>query len=98
MSSESILTHLLSFTSAGGATNSHSGNRAFRKLVKEYQSRYLKAKKKDKPSVAAIVVKKIREKGGRFLRKYEASSNGVVWVEIGDARALEKACQALRGK
>lgn len=48
--------------------------------------------------MAAIVVQKIRQKGGRFLRKYEVSSKGVVWAEIGDTRALEKACQALRGK
>lgn len=33
----------------GGATNSHSGNRAFRSLVKRYQDRYLRAKKRDKP-------------------------------------------------
>lgn len=38
----------------GGATNSHSGNRAFRSLVKDYQDQYLKAKKRDKPAVASI--------------------------------------------
>ena len=38
----------------GGATNSHSGNRAFRSLVKRYQDQYLKAKKRDKPTVASI--------------------------------------------
>ena len=53
----------------GGATNSHSGNKAFRKLVKDYQELYLKAKKRDKPGVAAMLVDKIRENGGRFLRR-----------------------------
>ena len=53
----------------GGATNSHSGNKAFRKLVKEYQELYMKAKKRDKPGVAAMLVEKIRENGGRFLRR-----------------------------
>eukprot|EP00934_Nitzschia_sp_Nitz4_P003424 Nitzschia sp. Nitz4//scaffold22_size323478//317811//319128//NITZ4_000598-RA/size323478-snap-gene-0.575-mRNA-1//-1//CDS//3329543210//3414//frame0 len=81
----------------GGATNSHSGNRAFRQLVKEYQSEYLAAKKRDKPSVAAIIVDKIREKGGRFLKKYSTSPDGqVLWMEIGDDRAKEKTAQALR--
>jgi hypothetical protein len=81
----------------GGATNSHSGNRAFRTLVKKYQTQYLKAKKRDKPAVAAVVVEKIRATGGRFLRRHHVTSNGVVWVEIGDEKAREKTCQALRG-
>lgn len=81
----------------GGATNSHSGNRAFRSLVKMYQERYLKAKKRDKPSVAAIVVERIREKGGRFLKRVSTTPDGkVIWMDIGDTRAKEKACQALR--
>lgn len=79
----------------GGATNSHSGNRLFRSLVQQYKSDYLKAKKRDKPQVAAIVVDKIRERGGRFLRRYK-TDEGMVWIEIGDARAKEKTCQALR--
>jgi hypothetical protein len=81
----------------GGATNSHSGNRAFRSFVKEYQAQYLKAKKRDKPSVASTIVEKIREKGGRFLRRIENAPQGqVLWVDIGDDRAREKTCQALR--
>jgi hypothetical protein len=79
----------------GGATNSHIGNRLFRSFVKQYKSDYLKAKKRDKPQVAAIVVDKIRERGGRFLRRYK-SDEGMVWIEIGDGRAREKTCQALR--
>ena len=65
----------------GGATNSHSGNRAFRSMVKEYQEQYAKAKKKDKPSVAAMLVDKIRESGGRFLRRIETTTpdGQVLW-------------------
>jgi hypothetical protein len=81
----------------GGATNSHSGNRAFRSLVKKYQAKYLKAKKRDKPAVASIIVEEIREKQGRFLRRADTSPQGEVrWVDIGDERAREKTCQALR--
>jgi hypothetical protein len=81
----------------GGATNSHSGNRGFRSLVKRYQGQYLKAKKRDKPAVASIIVDKIREKSGRFLRRIDTTPQGqVLWVDIGDDRAREKTCQALR--
>ena len=89
----------------GGATNSYPGNRAFRVLVKQYQQKYLTAKKRDKPSVASEIVQVIRQRGGRFVRRcqepYPRSSgnNGllpVVWMDIGDDRAREKTCQALR--
>ena len=81
----------------GGATNSHSGNRAFRLLVKEHKEQYLRAKKRDKPTVASIIVELIRKKGGRFLRRYDTDHTGQVrWVDIGDDRAREKTCQALR--
>lgn len=81
----------------GGATNSHSGNRVFRTLVKEYQGQYLQAKKRDKPAVASIIVELIRKKGGRFLRRSDTSAQGhVLWIDSGDERAREKCCQALR--
>lgn len=72
----------------GGATNSHSGNKAFRGLVKSYQDEYLRAKKRDKPAVASKVVDLIRQKGGRFLKKHGADFDGrVLWTEIGDMSA-----------
>ena len=75
----------------------HSGNRFFRLEVKRHQDRYLRAKKRDKPSVAALIVKVIRDRGGRFLRRCDTSADGnVLWVDIGDDRAREKTCQALR--
>lgn len=98
----------------GGATNSYRGNRAFRVLVKEYQEQYLKAKKRDKPAVASLIVETIRKRGGRFLRRDTSqfrrrpsrtpdgfdggggSGSMIQWVDIGDERAREKTCQALR--
>lgn len=57
----------------------------------------MKAAKKDKPAVAAIIVRRIREKDGRFLKRVDLSPNGqVLWVDIGDEKAKEKTCQALR--
>lgn len=68
----------------------NSGNRAFRSLVKDHQQKYLNAKKRDKPSVASKIVSLIREKGGRFLRRYDTDHTGQVrWVDIGDDRARE---------
>lgn len=93
----------------GGATNSYRGNRAFRILVKEYQDQYLKAKKRDKPAVASLIVEMIRKRGGRFLRRDTSQfrrrpnrndgfdgGSMIQWVDIGDDRAREKTCQALR--
>lgn len=79
----------------GGATNSHCGNRSYRKLVKKFKDKYLKAKKKEKPSVAAEVVEIIRnlDPPGRFLKKDKETG---WYLDIGDARAKEKTSQALR--
>lgn len=89
----------------GGATNSHSGNAEFRAIVEQHKVKYLNAKKANKPAVAATIVDLIRKKGGRFLRKYtmhnshdpmlDANGN-VLWYDIGDEKAREKTCQALR--
>jgi hypothetical protein len=65
--------------------------------VKQFQEQYLRAKKADKPSVASKVVDLVRERGGRFLRRCDALEKGnVLWVDVGDDRAREKTCQALR--
>lgn len=46
---------------------------------------------------ALSVVEKIRSKGGRFLRRFDQTARGeIVWTDIGDDRAREKTCQALR--
>jgi hypothetical protein len=87
----------LTYGMHSGATNSHSGNRAFRTLIKKYKDHYLRAKKKDKPAVAAKIVQRIREKNGRFLKRVDKVGSGqVLWVDIGDEKAKEKTCQALR--
>ena len=45
---------------------------------------------------AAEVVHAIREKGGRFLQKAPQVRGRVLYYEIGDQKANEKCCQALR--
>jgi len=68
--------------------------------VKKYQEEYLRAKKRDKPAVASIIVELIRKKGGRFLRRCDDEKHAprttggpVLYFDIGDERAREKTCQ-----
>ena len=79
----------------GGLTNTHNGNRSFRAVVKEYQEKYVTAKKKEKPQVAELIVKKIRAMvpSGRFIKKDKSTGR---WYDVGDEKAVEKTCQALR--
>jgi len=84
----------------GAPTNFHTGNQYFRGIVSQYQPMYLGAKRADKPEIACRVVERIQEHGGRFLKRTKRPGVGVsghfCWVKIGEQRAYEKACQALR--
>uniref|UniRef100_A0A7S1GM39 DUF6824 domain-containing protein n=1 Tax=Cyclophora tenuis TaxID=216820 RepID=A0A7S1GM39_CYCTE len=77
----------------GGETNHHPGNIRYRGLVKKYQLLYLKAKRRDKPKIARLIVDTIRRRHGRFLKK-DAQSN--TWRDVGNNKAREKTSQALR--
>lgn len=57
----------------------------------------MRAPKIQKPSVARVIVRAIRngDPPGRFLRKDEKLGK---WVDIGDKKAAEKTSQALREK
>lgn len=82
----------------GGHTNNHQGNHSYREMVKCRKDRYLRAKKRDKPLVASEIVELVRKRGGRFLQRCNGTdlAGEGLWVDIGDERAKEKACQALR--
>lgn len=58
---------------------------------------YVRAPKIQKPSVARVIVRAIRngDPPGRFLRKDEKTGS---WYDIGDKKAAEKTSQALREK
>ncbi|CAJ1942534.1 unnamed protein product [Cylindrotheca closterium] len=81
----------------GGLTNHHKGNKRFRDIVALHRPDYVRAPKIQKPSVARVIVRAIRngDPPGRFLRKDKKSG---LWVDIGDKRAAEKTSQALREK
>eukprot|EP00339_Tiarina_fusa_P019178 CAMPEP_0117077542 /NCGR_PEP_ID=MMETSP0472-20121206/54677_1 /TAXON_ID=693140 ORGANISM="Tiarina fusus, Strain LIS" /NCGR_SAMPLE_ID=MMETSP0472 /ASSEMBLY_ACC=CAM_ASM_000603 /LENGTH=202 /DNA_ID=CAMNT_0004803925 /DNA_START=159 /DNA_END=767 /DNA_ORIENTATION=- len=77
----------------GGATNNHVGNKKFRSIVAEYQEVYLQAKKKEKAGIAKQIVERVRQNGGRFLKRDTANNT---WVEVAPKKATEKTSQALR--
>jgi hypothetical protein len=78
-------------------TNHHKGNKRFRDVVTLHRPDYVRAPKIQKPSVARVIVRAIRngDPPGRFLRKDDKSGH---WVDIGDKKAAEKTSQALREK
>lgn len=90
----------------GGGTNNHTGNVTFRQLVNKHKMRYLACSKVDKPKVARDVVELWRklEPPGRFLQRKDETKKGpgsvkdenIVWVEVGEKKAREKASQCLR--
>lgn len=63
----------------GGLTNHHKGNKRFRDIVALHRPDYVRAPKIQKPSVARVIVRAIRngDPPGRFLRKDEKSGK---WV------------------
>jgi hypothetical protein len=77
----------------GGETNHHPGNVQYRGLVKKYQRLYLKAKRRDKPKIARLIVDTVRRRTGRFLKKDPVAG---VWKDVGNNKAREKTSQALR--
>eukprot|EP00550_Attheya_septentrionalis_P012747 CAMPEP_0198303914 /NCGR_PEP_ID=MMETSP1449-20131203/57133_1 /TAXON_ID=420275 /ORGANISM="Attheya septentrionalis, Strain CCMP2084" /LENGTH=1001 /DNA_ID=CAMNT_0044006421 /DNA_START=351 /DNA_END=3356 /DNA_ORIENTATION=- len=77
----------------GGGTNSQIGNRRFRQLVTDFQPVYLLARRKEKPLIARTIVLILRNRGGRFLKKDEASGG---MFDVGDIKAEAKTSQALR--
>ena len=81
----------------GGLTNHHKGNKRFRDIVALHRPDYVRAPKIQKPSVARVIVRAIRngDPPGRFLKKDEKSGK---WVDVGDKKAAEKTSQALREK
>jgi len=81
----------------GGLTNHHKGNKRFRDIVALHRPDYVRAPKIQKPSVARVIVRAIRngDPPGRFLKKDDKTGR---WYDIGDKKAAEKTSQALREK
>jgi hypothetical protein len=78
-----------------GQTNvSHDGNQRFRASIGLHLDSYLAAKNRlGKTLLVAEIVKRVRESGGKFLKKDRKSGE---WFDIGDKQACEKVGHALR--
>jgi hypothetical protein len=80
----------------GGRINAHEGNVQFRDIVNSHKKQYLakSTKKLEKAHIAARIVEQVRtmDPPGRFLKE---DPDGM-WYDIGDAKAIKKAGQALR--
>merc|ERR1712028_52344 len=81
----------------GGRINSHAGNVQFRDIIHSKKSEYLDPSTKnfEKAHIAAGIVSGIRtmDPAGRFLKEDKGTG---MWFDIGDAKAIKKAGQALR--
>jgi hypothetical protein len=81
----------------GGRINSHTGNIHFREVIASLKKDYLAktTKKLEKAHIAAKIINDIRslEPPGRFLKEDRETG---LWFDIGDAKAIKKAGQALR--
>jgi hypothetical protein len=77
-----------------GAPNlHHPGNQYFRSLVRAHQKEYSLIPRRDKAVLVERILSDIRERGGRFLRQQQSPR---IWMEVHQAIAYEKVCQALR--
>lgn len=93
LSSATLMTENDVLCGRGGGTNSQTGNRRFRALVRDFQPTYLMAKRREKPRMARSVVLIVRNRGGRFLRRDDTDGR---LYEVGDEKAEAKTSQALR--
>lgn len=80
----------------GGPSNTHPGNLAFKKVIKEHEKRYVFSKRSEKPRIAYKLLDQFYADGVRFVKRERNVKGNLVWVEIGEQRAYEKVCQSLR--
>jgi hypothetical protein len=80
----------------GMLSRSHTGNTRYHFLIDAYQERYDTCETSiEKTIIAAAIVMKVREYGGRFLLRNKGETN---WTEADDWVAREKVTNAFRGR
>jgi len=78
----------------GGKTNNHFGNKRYRDEVKKLKSAYTSCMtKQEKFNLSKIIVRRVSEYGGRFLKQV---GNTDRWYVVDEFNARKKASQALR--
>ena len=81
----------------GGCTNTHPGNRLFRRLVRVNQATYkdVRTSPNVKHLLAISIIEAIRRHGGRYMQRDPKNKR---WVEVPPKEARNKTTQALRGE
>lgn len=76
----------------------HYGNDLFQTIIEKHQTSYLCAKRSDKQMIAMKIMDEVKSRGGKFVRRVKTARKGNTfgWEDIGEKRAYEKVCQALR--
>lgn len=84
----------------GAPVTNHVGNQFFSALISHYESKYMAARRNEKPAIARLIVENVRQRGGRFMKrvKNQSTTKGVCfeWKELSGDQAYEKTCQSLR--
>jgi len=93
-SASTTYTKLDILSGRGGLANKHTGNRVFRRLIKQNKEQYknLKSKRKQNLLIESILLA-VESQGSRFLKEDKQTNT---WHEIGYKDAWAKTCQALR--
>lgn len=75
----------------GKPLQKHSGNLRYHHIIESYHGQYEAAQKLEKTNLSKLIVKKMQDSGGRFLKQ-----DDVGWVEIDDDAARYKVSHTFR--
>lgn len=75
----------------GKPLQKHPGNLRYHHVVENYHGLYEKAQKLEKTNLSKMIVQKMKEEGGRFLKQ-----DDVGWIEIDDDAARYKVSHTFR--
>lgn len=75
----------------GKPLQKHAGNLRYHHIIESYHSVYEKAQKLEKTNLSKLIVQKMKDGGGRFLKQ-----DDVGWIEIDDEAARYKVSHTFR--
>ena len=75
----------------GRGNKNHYGNMRFRQIIDSHRQEYEASDKAGKTSIAEVIVREVKERGGRFLKNDVGG-----WVELDDSSARYKVSHRFR--
>jgi hypothetical protein len=75
----------------GKPLQKHAGNLRYHHVIETYHGRYEKAQKLEKTNLSKLIVQKMKDDGGRFLKQDDCA-----WIEIDDDAARYKVSHTFR--